>query len=140
MAALKSQGASISRLDTVVSPNVYVAIPKATTIGGPSGSAAVIPITSLDSTAVEKIMGLPDEGQVSLGLIWQGETSNAVQVALRTDRATQTLQTFQIKLTDSPQSTYQFTAYVTNWELDVGVDSVTTVNVVLEITGAVTVV
>ncbi len=138
MAALKSQGATISRFDTVVSPNAYVEIPKVTSIGGPTGSAAVIPTTALDSTAVEKIMGLPDEGQVTLELIWQGETGNAVQVYLRTDRASQSLITFQIRLTDSPNSRYTFTAYVTNWELSVGVDSVTMVNITLEISGAVT--
>ena len=137
MAALKPQGATISRFDTTLSPPAYVEIPKVTSIGGPTGSAAVIPTTALDSAAVEKIMGLPDEGQVTLELIWQGETNNAVQVALHTDRAAQTLVTFQIRLTDSPNSRYTFTAYVTNWELSIGIDSVTMVNVTLEITGAV---
>lgn len=137
MAALKSQGAAIFRLSTD-SPEAYVEIPKCMSIGGPTGSAAVIPTTALDSSAVEKIMGLPDEGQVSLELNWQGETSNDVQVALRTDRASQSLITFQIRLTDSPRSRYTFTAYVTNWELSVGVDDVTKVNVTLEITGAIT--
>ena len=138
MAALKSQGSSVSHLDTTVSPNAYSVIPDCTSISGPSGSAAIIDTTALDSTAKEKIMGLPDEGQVTLDLIWGGETSNAVQKALRTARAAQTLETFKITLTDSPQSTYTFTAYVTGWSLSTGVDDVTKASVTVEITGAVT--
>lgn len=138
MAALKSQTGGIYWLSTSVSPNAYVEIPDCVSVGGPTGSAAIIDATALDDTAKTKIMGLPDEGQVSLELIWGGETNNATQVALRTARAAQTLETFQIRLTDSPTSTYTFTGYVTNWELSFGVDDVIKANVTIEISGAVT--
>ena len=136
MAVLKSQGAGIFIGDGS-SPQTYTEIPKVTSISGPTGSAAVIPITSLDSTAGEKIMGLPDEGQVTLSMGFQGETGNVTQVLLRTLRNSQTLTAFEIRLSDSPETRYAFDAYITNWELDVGVDSVTTVSVTLEITGSV---
>lgn len=135
--ALKSQGVGIYILNTAVSPNAYNEIPDVNSISGPSGSAAIIDTTALDSTAKEKIMGLPDEGQVQLTMFWNGETNNPYQVALRTARAAQTLKTFQIRLTDSPQTIYQFNAYVTNWELSSGVDAAVEVNVTLEITNAV---
>jgi len=138
MAALKSQGSAISYLDTSVSPNAYVAIPDVINITGPSGSATIIDATALDDTAKNKIMGLPDEGQVQMSLIWGGETSNAAQVFVRTSRASQTLVTFKITLTDSPQSTYTFTAYVTGWSLSTAVDDLTKADVTLEISGAVT--
>lgn len=138
MAALKSQGVGIFLLDTSTSPNAYNEIPDCVSISGPDGSASEIDVTALDSTAREFLMGLPDEGNVGLELIWGGETSNAQQVALRTARATQTLKTFQIRLTDSPQSTYTFTAYVTGWSLSAGIDDAVKCSVTLRITGAVT--
>ena len=138
MAALKSQGSSISILDTTVSPNLFSVVPNCTNIQGPSGSATIIDATGLDATAKIKVMGLPDEGQVTLDLIWGGETSNAVQKSLRTSRAAQTLVTYKITLTDSPQTTYTFTAYCTGWALSTGVDDVTKASVTLEISGAVT--
>ena len=52
---------------------------------GPSGSAAVIDITTLGSTAKEKLMGLPDEGQLSGDLLYL--STDAGQIALIADRA-----------------------------------------------------
>jgi len=138
MAALKSQGVGCFLYDTTVSPNAYTEIPDVVSISGPDGSASEIDVTALDSTAREFLMGLPDEGNVGLELIWGGETSNAIQVQLRSARANQTLKTFQIRLTDSPQSTYTFTAYVTGWSLSAGIDDAVKCSVTLRITGAVT--
>jgi len=139
MAALKSQGVGIYLSDDA-SPEVFTEVPDVVSISGPDGSASEIDVTALDSTAKEFLMGLPDEGTVSLDLIWGGETSNTQQVALRTARANQTQKNFQIKLTDSPQSTYQFNAYVTGWSLTAGVDDAVKATVTLRITGAVSVV
>ena len=138
MAALKSQGCLIGLWDGSASPTTYPEIPDVMSITGPDGSAAEIDVTCLDSTAKEWLMGLPDEGTVSLEMVWGGETDNAIQRQLRTARATQTLSYFQIRLTDSPQSTYTFTAYVTGWSLSLGVDDVVKASVTLRITGAVT--
>ena len=139
MAALKSQGVGIYLSDDA-SPEVFTEIPDVMSISGPDGSASEIDVTALDSTAKEWLMGLPDEGTVSLELIWGGETSNTQQVALRSARAAQSIKHFQIKLTDSPQSTYDFQAYVTGWSLSAGVDDAVKSNVTLRITGAVSVV
>lgn len=137
MAALKSQGVGFFRFSANVSPNAYTEVPDVVSITGPDGSATEIDVTALDSAAKEFLMGLPDEGTVQLELIWGGETGNAEQVALRTARANQTSNTYQIRLTDSPRSTYQFTAYVTGWSLSAGVDDAVKCNVTLRITGAV---
>lgn len=139
MAALKSQGVGIYISDTS-SPEAYNEIPDVVSITGPDGSATEIDVTALDSTAKEFLMGLPDEGTVQLEMIWGGETSNTYQVALRTARASQTLKYFRILLTDSPRSTYQFSAYVTGWSLSAGVDDAVKANATLRITGAVSVV
>jgi hypothetical protein len=137
MAALKSQGVGIFLSDKA-SPEVYTEIPDVMSISGPDGSASEIDVTCLDSTAKEWLMGLPDEGTVSLELIWGGETGNTQQVALRTARANQSVENFQIKLTDSPQSVYAFQGYVTGWSLSAGVDDAVKCNVTIRITGAVT--
>jgi hypothetical protein len=136
MAAIKSQGCGIFISDGA-SPEVYTEIPDVMSITGPDGSASEIDVTCLDSTAKEWLMGLPDEGTIGLDLVWGGETNNTNQVALRTARANQTITNFQMKLTDSPQSTYSFAAYVTGWSLSLGVDDAVKCTVTLRITGAV---
>lgn len=139
MAALKSQGCGIFLSDDA-SPEVFTEVPDVMSITGPDGSASEIDVTALDSVAKEWLMGLPDEGTIGLDLVWGGETNNTQQVALRTARANQSIKHFQIKLTDSPQSTYDFQAYVTGWSLSLGVDDAVKATVTLRITGAVSVV
>ena len=136
MAAIKSQGVGIFLLGTA-SPQVYAEVPDVVSISGPTGTAGEIDVTALDSTAREFLISLPDEGSVDLELIWGGKTSNVAQNALRTARANQTLNTFQIRLSDSPQTKYTFTAYVTGWALSAGVDDAVKASVSLRITGPV---
>ena len=83
-------------------------------------------------------MGLPDEGSVDIEMIWGGKTSNTVQNDVRTSRADQTLRTYQIRLSDSPQTKYTFSAFCTGWALSAGVDDAVKASVSLRITGAVT--
>ena len=65
MATVESQGTTLGRGDAA-SPEVFTSIGEVTQIGGPTGSATVIDISNLSSTRREKIMGLPDEGQVNI--------------------------------------------------------------------------
>jgi len=108
---------------------------------GPSGSANVIDITSLASTAKEKAIGIRDEGQVSLDLIFQTETTY-LHTALREDRAARTKRVYDIKLTDegtasSQPSAFYFDAYITGFSLTGAVDDVVKGSVTLEITSSV---
>jgi len=135
MANLKSQGAGIYLSDDA-SPEVYTEIAQVVSISGPDGSAAEIDVTALDSTAKEWLMGLPDEGSVSLEVIH--DPSDTQHEALRTARANQTVKNFQIKLTDSPQTIYSFSAYVPTFSLSMGVDDAIKASYSLRITGAVT--
>ena len=138
MAALKSQGVGFF-LSDLASPEVFTEVPDVVSIAGPDGSASEINVTALDSSATEFLMGLPDEGSVQLEMVWGGETSNTQQVALRTARANQSLQHAQIRLTDSPRSSYDFQFYVTGWSLSAGVDDAVKCTVTCRITGAVSV-
>ncbi len=133
--ALKTQGAGIFAGDNA-SPQVMSVIPGVRSISGPDGSAAEIDVTSLDSAAKEFLIGLADEGSVSLEILWD-ETANTNHAQLRTDRLAGDVRYYQIRLSDSPQTTYSFQAFVTGWSLGNAIDDATIANVTLRITGAV---
>jgi len=114
------------------------AIAEVMSFGGPSGSASVIDVTSLGSTAKEKLIGLRDEGQLTMDLFFNTDTT-ALQKAMRADRASRTKRVYDIKYTDSTVTpSYDFfDAYVTGFSISGGVDDATKGSVTLEITSAV---
>lgn len=130
--ALEAQGMVIKHGDGA-SPEVFTTIPEVKSFSGPSGSASVIDVSDLSSTAKEKRMGLKDEGQVSLTI--QYIPQNAVHAAMRADRSNRTLRNFQIDFTDSPTTTWQFSAYVLSFATSGSVDGTVEANVTLEISG-----
>lgn len=103
---------------------------------GPSGSAAVIDITTLQSTAKEKQMGLPDEGQISFDAIYL--STDVGQIALRTDRASRTRRKVAIQLTDSSTQLLHADAFCTGFSVTGAVDDVLKASYTLEITGPLT--
>ena len=135
MANLESQG-TVLKIGDGNSPEVFTAVGEIKEIGGPSGSAPVIDVSNLSSTKREKIMGLPDEGQVSMSLNY--DHNDAQQTALRTARTARTAKNFTIETSDSPSQTLSFTAYVLEFSLSFAVDEVVGLTVTLEITDAVT--
>ena len=132
--AIQSQGVTISI--TVGSPTLQVNIGNVTSIKGPGGAASVIDVTNLDSAAKEKLMGLPDEGQVTIDINY--DPDNATHIALRAARRARSLCEFVLTLTDSTATTLHFYAYVLGFSMDVGVDAAVKVSVTLEVDGAVT--
>lgn len=133
--ALESQG-MVLKIGDGADPEVFNPIPEIKEISGPSGSASIIDVSDLDSTAKEKRMGLMDEGQVSLTLNFI--PTNTYHAQLRTDRAARTLRNFQLLFTDTPATTWSFAGYVTKLEVSNEVDGVTEGEVELEISGAIT--
>lgn len=134
--ALDSQGMVIQWNDTTGSPiTTYTTIPEVSEMSGPGGQAAEIDVTDLSSAAKEFRMGLQDEGQISLTMNWI--PSNAVHSGLRTDRTNQSLRSFKIIFTDSPQTTWTFSAYVLGLETSAGVDDVVKATVTLRVSGAI---
>lgn len=121
----------------------YDAIGQVKGFAGPTGAAAVIDVTHLQSTAKEKLIGLRDEGNVTLDLFYDPINATAQQIALRDDRANRTLQIFDIKFADqdaaatSYPSGMNFGAYVSNFSISAAVDNAITGSVTLEITSAV---
>ena len=113
-------------------------------IAGPSGNAAVLDITDLNSTARRKLIGLRDEGQVTLDVFFDNETATSIQTQLIIDRANRTLQTFDMKFTDgdngvatSYPSGWNFDAYVSGFSINAGVDAPVSGSITLELTSAI---
>lgn len=108
------------------------------TFTGPSGNAAVIDVTHLGSTAKDKLIGLRDEGQVAMDVLFNTDTT-ALHEAMRADRASRTKRVYDIKYTDSTVTpSYDFfDAYVTGFAVSGGVDDATKGSITLEITSAV---
>jgi len=132
--ALDSQG-MIIQYDTGGSPQ-WVTIPEVSEMSGPGGQAAEIDVTDLSSTGKEFRMGLQDEGQISLTVNYIPK--NTAHSALRTARANQTLTSFRIVFTDSPQTTWSFSAFVLGLEISNSVDDVTKGTITLRVSGSVT--
>lgn len=135
--ALESQGTKLYIDLGAVSPTSWSEIPEAKGINFRTGSAAVIDTTDLSSTAKEKRMGLPDEGQCTFTLmIRPKEVTHAELLAAKSDRQARD---FKIVLTDSPSpSTYYFTGFVLSVPFSTDVDAVVESSVTIEISGPVT--
>jgi hypothetical protein len=103
---------------------------------GPSGSANVIDVSHLGSTAKEKMIGLRDEGQLSLDVLYDG--SDTGQKSMRDDRAARTKKAACIKFTDGSSSIAKFKAYCSGFSITGSVDNAITASIQLEITGPVT--
>lgn len=136
--AVQSQGTKLFwNTGTTVWSTVTGLIGQVISFNGPTGSAAVIDITTLGSTAKEKLMGLPDEGQVSMELALI--TTDTAQIALRNDRAAKTRSGCVIKLNDAPleanKTRVKFAAYITGFSIAGAVDDKVKASVTMEIDG-----
>lgn len=132
-AALESQGTLLKRGDGGTPTEVFTAIGEITDINGPNGSASVVVVSDLNSVAVEKRMGLPDEGQFTLTLNFLPQDTQ--HAALRTDRNSRVLRNFEFVFTDT--TVWTFSAYVTGLSISNSVDGTTTGSITLEVSGAV---
>ena len=138
MANLLSQGCGI-RISDLASPEVFTDIGQVVSISGPDGSASEIDVTALDSSAKEFVIGLPDNGSVSLEVIFDHASATAKHDTLYTARTSQVLQHFQIFLSDSPETVLDFQAYVSQFSLALGVDDKVGATFSLRISGAVSI-
>jgi len=138
MANLKSQGCTLSRFSTTTSPQAYQTIGQVISIGGPSGTTGEIDVTNLSSTAKEFVPSLPDWGSVDCEIVFDQATTANRHQELWDDFSAQTVGTYKITLTDSPQTTFIFTAYPSQFALNIAVDDKVGASVSLRITSSVT--
>ena len=131
MAGISAQGIVITMDPGATTP---VVISNVTSFDGPSGSATVIDATTLASTAKEKLMGLPDEGQFSFEFNY--DPNNTSHLALANARAARALKTFEVDFNGTDKAA--FSGYVTNFSVQGAVDDLVAGAATIEITGAVT--
>ena len=129
--AMKSQGAVVEVNDG----STWLVIGEITSVEGPSGEAEEIDVTHLGSSAKEYMVGLPDEGSLTL----QGNynPSDAGQSQCWADRASQTKRQFRVTYTDSGPTVASFEAYVKSFSTSLGVGNKISVSIGLRISGAV---
>lgn len=145
--AIKSPGTVLKIGSGTGSPETFTAVGELTGFQGPSGSAPVLDVTNLASTAKEKAMGLPDFGEFSFDM--NLNYGDAGQTAMRAAHASSVKRNFKIEIpagvanepagaTASPATTLSFSGYVTGFRLNGAVDSVLKASATITITGPVT--
>lgn len=133
--ALESQGV-VLQIEGRGSPQVYETIQNVKEVSFRTGSASVIDVTDLASSAKEKRMGLQDEGQLTFTLQFvPGNLQHAELLLAKGDRLSRA---FKVLLTDSPTTTYWFRGFVLSVPINLSVDNVIESSVTVEITGLVT--
>ena len=136
MTALTAQGSVLKRGDGG-GTEVFTAIGEVIGISGlGGGSSTEIDVTDLSSTGKEFILGLKDEGEISVTL--NLDTGDTQQTGLRTDRDSSVLRNFELDLTDSGPTTISFSAYVKTFNIGLAVDDKISLEVALRISGAAT--
>jgi predicted secreted protein len=122
---------------TTIAPGADVFIPVGEVVNstGPDGEANEIEVTSSLSLAKEFLVGLPDEGNISLDMILV--PADAGQVALRAAKNNQGLRNFQITLPDG--TVLDLKARVKSFTMSGGTDDKWTASTALRISGPVTV-
>ena len=134
MGNITSQGTTIG-IGDAASPEIYTTISQVTSMSGPDGSATEINVTNLSSTAQEFILGLKDEGSISMDIIWdERDTQHSL---LRTKFGSGASTNFRITDAGSPQKNYTFPAYVQTLSMSSGVDEVQRASVNLRISSAI---
>ncbi len=136
MSATKAQGITIEIDDGTG----FATIGNVTGFSGlQGGSAAVIDTTNLSSTAKEKLVGLPDEGQVQIDIKFANDTSFT---KLKAQRNSQALTPFKINIPagegGEAATTASFSGYILSLPISATVDGVVEASCTVEITGAVT--
>lgn len=117
------------------SPDAYESIGEVTNFDGPTMSAPTEDATSLESSWAEKLVGVPDGGQVTFGVNWI--SSNGAQNRLREDFAAGTLRSYRIRKADGTLTAITFSAYVTSISPSGAVNAKISGSFTLTITGAV---
>jgi len=133
--AIDITDATLTDANGTITPLEWIEIGEVVSHDGPGGSAAVYETTHLRSTAKEKKVGLPDEGQLTLAVNWCLATDHGQQEAseARKDRTEK-----NFKLTFSDLSTASFKGYVLGMSASGAVDDKVSGSITIEITGAVT--
>jgi len=119
-------------------PEVFTTIPEVKSIDGPNITVDTIDVTHMSSpyNFREKITGIRNGGEVSFEINYIG--SDAIQNGLQTDLEAGTLRNFKMIMNNVAATTFDFAAYVKEFNQSTALEEIATVNVTLEISGAIT--
>lgn len=119
------------------STEVWDSIAEINSITGPGMTRATIDVTSLGSTGGyrEFITGFRDPGTLSLSMNFTRSTFDT----MKTDFESDTAQNYEIVLPDDESTTLEFEGLVTEIPMSIPPDDKVTVDVVIQISGQVTV-
>lgn len=149
MAELKTQGTEIFLCDTTDSGSEVRKIGNVTSIGDIGGSAGEIDITNFDSTAKEFLVGLTDNGSVTIS--YNYDPQDATQTTLKAleggdnkrfiigcSEAGTDVSFTSIIVVPTDRTTFDFNAGVQSMTKGGGTDDVWRGTITLRISGAVT--
>jgi hypothetical protein len=133
--AEESQGVRVFTGTVTTVRATVVSLGEVTDFTGPGGAAAIIDVTHLASTAKDKLIGLRDEGQLSMTLNFNA--TNTGQVAFIADRAARTKRCYVLKFSSSDAVPHEvkFKGYPMQFSISGAVDAKVVANAVIEITG-----
>lgn len=133
--AMRTPGIEFKRGDGG-SPETFTLVGEVYDVKGPGGQSKEIDASHFQSTAVEVLLGLPDEGEVTLQM--NLVPADTQQKGLWNDRKNQTLRNFRIVLTDAALTTLAFSAYVKGFSIGMPKDDKISAEVTLRVSGPVT--
>lgn len=134
--AQHTKGTVLKRGDGATPTENFTNVEEVNDIQGPDGSASEIDSTHLESVTKEFIMGLPDNGSITLTM---NQVFGASQQAnMDTDRENQTLRNWQLVFADTGSTTWAFAAFVMQFAIASATDARHTVTATLRISGAIT--
>lgn len=115
---------------------VYAAIAEINSIGGPNKSRGTIDVTSLDSTGGyrEFIASFRDPGEITLEMNFTRDGYDNLNDDFDSDSSVE----YQIILSDTGNTTFDFAGYVTALGMAVPMDDKVTASITIKITGQVT--
>jgi len=133
--AVAGVGTVIQRWNT--STGNWDKLAEVNSISGPTMTRDFIDITSLDSTGGyrEFITGFRDAGTVTLNMNFTRTSYDLMKADFENDTA----QNYEIVLSDTVNTSFEFEGLVTEIPLEVPTDDKITVSVTIKLTGAVTV-
>lgn len=133
--AITTEGTAFKRGDGATPTENFVTVASVRSVSGVGGgSPSIHDVTTLQDSYRKKLVGIRDEGQATLELVW--ESDDAQFQGMAEDRANGTKRNFQIEWPDGTVDS--FSAYVLTFERVAETDAALVVNCTLEIDGAVT--
>jgi len=132
---LDTTGSTLTASSATATPVTYTNVGNFKTLSGFDGEASEVDTTNLASTAKEFVLGLVDNGKLSIDVDWDG--ADAGQQAILSARNSGAIQNVRLVLPNSVK-TASFTAYVKSFPVSLGVDQAVKSTIGFRISGAVT--